>query len=333
MPPVFGPVSPSPARLKSRAGASAITSVPSVPQSTDNSAPSSRSSTTTVAPLLPKRPSTSIASMAASDSSMLPHTITPLPRASPSAFTATRPSRSRAHALAGAGVVKVSKSAVGIPASLINDLEKALLVSMRPARRLGPNTLKPASRSASPRPASTAASGPSTTSPKRSCLANRTMRTTSVAAMGTLRAMPPVPPLPGAQKTRSTRSDCTHFHTSACSRAPAPMTRTFKRVQLSCGAAGVGLFPFDGAWRLGGDVEHHAVHALHLVDDAIAHAREHLVRHPRPIRGHRVFACHHPDSDHVRVRPVVAHHAHGLERREDRERLPDLPVKAEMLDL
>ena len=231
MPPVFGPVSPSPARLKSRAGARAITSVPSVMPSTDSSAPSSRSSTTTVAPLLPKRPSTSIASMAASDSSALPHTITPLPRARPSAFTATRPSRSRAHALAGAGAVKVSKSAVGIRASRINDLAKALLVSMRPAARLGPKTLKPASRSASPTPASTAASGPRMTRPKRSCLANLTSCTTSVEGMGTLRAMPPVPPLPGAQKTRSTRSDCTHFQTSACSLAPEPTTRTFTAVR------------------------------------------------------------------------------------------------------
>src|SRR5437773_1442524 len=336
MPAVFGPVSPSPARLKSRAGASGITSTPSVMPSSDSSAPSGRSSTTTVAPLLPKRPSTSIASMAASDSSAPPHTITPLPRARPSAFTATRPSRSRAHALAGVGVVKVSNSAVGIPASRINDLAKALLVSIRPAPRLGPKTLKPASRRASPAPASTAASGPSTTRPTRSCLANCTSRTTSVAAIGTLRAMPPVPPLPGAQKTRSTSSDCTHFHTSACSRAPEPTTRTFmRRVEISrpdsdrIRSRPARLLPFDGAGRLGRDVEDHAVDALHLVDDAVAHAREYFVRHARPVRCHRVLARHHANSHHVRVRPVVAHHAHGLQRREHGERLPDLPVQAE----
>src|SRR6266851_991316 len=336
MPPVFGPVSPSPARLKSRAGASAITSVPSVTPSTDSSAPSSRSSTTTVAPLLPKRPSTSIASMAASDSSVLPHTITPLPRASPSAFTATRPSLSRAHALAGAGVVKVSKSAVGIPASRINDLAKALLVSMRPAPRLGPNTLKPASRSASPRPASTAASGPSTTSPKRSCLANLTNRTTSVAAMGTLRAMPPVPPLPGAQKTRSTSSDCTHFQTSACSRAPDPMTRTFMSGGYWITIAPVvrrRLLPLDGAGRFARDVEHDPVAAFDLVDDPVADPRQHLVWHPGPIRGHRIFAADDPYSDDVGVGAIVAHHAHGLERRQNCKGLPDLTVEAEMLDL
>ena len=51
-----------------------------------------RSSTTMVAPLRPNRLSTSIASTAASDSPTLVQTITPLPRARPSALTATRPS-------------------------------------------------------------------------------------------------------------------------------------------------------------------------------------------------------------------------------------------------
>src|SRR5438067_1578315 len=114
-----------------------------------------------------------------------------------------------------------------MPAWRMSDFANDLLDSMRPAPRFGPNTLKPASRRASPAPASMAASGPSTMSPSRSCVANWTRRTTSVAGMGTLRAMPPVPPLPGAQKTRSTSSDCTHFHTRACSRAPEPTTRTF----------------------------------------------------------------------------------------------------------
>ena len=117
-----------------------MTSVPSVTPSSDSSGPSSRSSTTTVAPLFPNRFSTSIASIAASDSFTPLHTITPFPRASPSAFTATLPSRAAAQALAGAGWVNVSKSAVGIPALRINAFAKDLLDSMRPASRPGPKT-------------------------------------------------------------------------------------------------------------------------------------------------------------------------------------------------
>ncbi len=199
MPPVFGPLSPSCARLKSRAGASGITSVPSVTARIDSSGPSRSSSMTTVAPLRPNFPCTSIASIAAPASSTFVQTTTPLPRASPSALTATRPSRLAAHAFAGWGCVKTSNSAVGIPARTMTCLAYDLLDSIRPAPRFGPKTLNPALRSASPTPASTAASGPRMTRPSRSRLAKSTIRTTSEAPMGTFRAMPPVPPLPGAQ--------------------------------------------------------------------------------------------------------------------------------------
>src|SRR5712692_4752220 len=86
---------------------------------------------------------------------------------------------------------------------------------------------------------------------------------------------------------RETRRQCAPFHLeygwtpnppSAC--CPANSAAILDR-RHSCSSAG--SFPFDGAGRLGSDVEHHAVHALHLVDDAVAHAREHLVRHARPI--------------------------------------------------
>src|SRR5450759_2515957 len=262
-----------------------MTSLPSVTPKTESSGPSSRSSTTMEAPLRPKRPSTRIASIAASDSLTIPHTITPLPSARPS----------------------------------------ALLDSIRPAPRFGPKTLKPALRSASPTPASTADSGPRITRPSRSCLAKSTMRTTSAAPIATLRAMPPVPPLPGAQKTRSTSSDWTHFQTSACSRAPEPTTRTFTGRSV--------LFPLDGSGRLARDVEHHPVDSLDLVHDPVADAREHLVRHAGPVRGHGVLAGDHAHRDHVGVGAVVAHHTHRLERGENRERLPDLPVQAVALDL
>src|SRR2546430_3402700 len=102
-----------------------------------------------------------------------------------------------------------------------------------------------------PPPASTAASGPSTTRPSRSRLAKSTILTTSAAPIGIFRAMPPVPPLPGAQYTRSTRSDWTHFQTSACSRAPDPTTRTFTLGLLEHGLRGsrhdlAGVAPVHG---------------------------------------------------------------------------------------
>src|SRR6202521_1989423 len=315
MPPVFGPLSPSCARLKSRAGASGITSVPSVTASIDSSGPSRSSSTTTVAPLRPNRPCTSIASIAASASSTFVQTTTPLPRARPSALTATRPSRWPAQDFAGCGCVKTSNSAVGIPARTISCLANDLLDSMRPAPRFGPNTLKPELRSASPTPASTAASGPRMTRPSRSCLANSTIRTTSAAPMGMFRAMPTVPPLPGAQYTRSTSSDCTHFHTNACSRAPDPTTRTFTPELLHHE-----LFPLDGAGRLARDVVDDPVDALHLVHYPVADARQHLIRDACPVRGHRVLAGHNPHGDHIRVSPVVAHHPHRLKRSQHCER-------------
>src|SRR5437763_15934024 len=36
-----------------------------------------------------------------------------------------------------------------------------------------------------------------------------------------------MPPFPGAQQTLLTRGDCRNFQTSACSRPPLPITRTF----------------------------------------------------------------------------------------------------------
>ena len=87
MPPVFGPVSPSPMRLKSRAGASGTARSPSQSASTESSTPSRNSSTTTGASpnRWPSSMSTSVARASSSDAAIT----TPLPAASPSAFNAT----------------------------------------------------------------------------------------------------------------------------------------------------------------------------------------------------------------------------------------------------
>ena len=87
MPPVFGPVSPSPIRLKSRAGASGSAVSPSQIASSDNSSPSRNSSTTTG--VSPKRRAISISSSAARASASSAAITTPLPAARPSALTTT----------------------------------------------------------------------------------------------------------------------------------------------------------------------------------------------------------------------------------------------------
>ena len=77
MPPVFGPVSPSPIRLKSCAGISGTTVTPSVTPNSETSGPSRYSSITT-------RPQ---ARACARASSRDPVTTTPLPAASASSLT------------------------------------------------------------------------------------------------------------------------------------------------------------------------------------------------------------------------------------------------------
>ena len=84
MPPVFGPVSPSPMRLKSRAGASGSARSPSHSASTDSSSPRRNSSTSTG--WSPKRRSSIIATSAWWASASSWAITTPLPAASPSAL-------------------------------------------------------------------------------------------------------------------------------------------------------------------------------------------------------------------------------------------------------
>ncbi len=86
MPPVFGPVSPSPTRLWSCAEAIGSAVSPSHSAKNEASSPTRQSSMTISQARSPSPPS-NIMSMAASASSTVPATTTPLPAASPSAFT------------------------------------------------------------------------------------------------------------------------------------------------------------------------------------------------------------------------------------------------------
>ncbi len=92
-----------------------------------------------------------------------PVTTTPLPAASPSAFTTYGgPNASRA-ASTSAAVAHVRAAAVGTPAAvmicLANDFEPSIIA----AARLGPKQAMPAARTASATPATSGASGPTTT--------------------------------------------------------------------------------------------------------------------------------------------------------------------------
>ena len=107
MPPVLGPVSPSPTRLKSCAGASATARVPSHTASTDSSGPAIASSTTTVRPASPKASPRSLAPTSSTASSRDAVTSTPLPAASPSVFTTHGPGRLRRKSSAGASSAKL----------------------------------------------------------------------------------------------------------------------------------------------------------------------------------------------------------------------------------
>ena len=109
MPPVLGPVSPSPTALWSWEVASGSTAPP-VPTMTMKlaSSPSRNSSTTTRRPASPKAPSASMARAARWASSTVRATVTPLPAARPSALTTTGAPHSAMRAQAASASSKVS---------------------------------------------------------------------------------------------------------------------------------------------------------------------------------------------------------------------------------
>ena len=102
MPPVLGPRSSSNTVLWSWAPASGRMAVPSVIAKKEASSPTMNSSTTTLAPAAPKAPASRQSASAASASGSVRQMITPLPAASPSAFTTSGTPSSRHQARAGA---------------------------------------------------------------------------------------------------------------------------------------------------------------------------------------------------------------------------------------
>ena len=170
MPPVLGPRSPSKIALV------VLRRAPSAPPARRRTAPAATAPRPPGAPPPPRwrrcrsaRPGRSPPS-AASASATSSATVTPLPAASPSALITTpwgRPAR-RPPPAPRPGVCTRRQRAVGTPASSIACLANAFDPSRRAAAAVGPKASCPRSASASTRPPTSGASGPTTVKSTRS---------------------------------------------------------------------------------------------------------------------------------------------------------------------
>ena len=229
MPPVFGPVSPSPMRLKSCAGAIGTARSPSHSASSDSSSPSRNSSTSTRAPASPKRRST---------------------KKSRSACLGLGGRLGDDHSLAGGEAVRLQHGGVGGAvhlglrllvrgeldpgrgrhARLAHQLLRERLAALDPRGRgrAGRTPAGPRASSASTTPATSGASGPTTV---RSALLLRSpgarSRRRPRPRRRSTRASAAMPALPGAHSTSGARGLRCSARTIACSRPPPPTTRTF----------------------------------------------------------------------------------------------------------
>src|SRR5258708_1628792 len=111
----------------------------------------------------------------------------------------------------------------------MNSLAKLLLDSSWAAAWVGPKTRNPRRENSSTMPTDSGSSGPTTVICGWIWWATFSISAMLRGSPGRHVASAPMPPLPGTQKTSETREDCRSFQTSACSRPPLPMTRTFMR--------------------------------------------------------------------------------------------------------
>ena len=102
-------------------------------------------------------------------------------------------------AFASAASVKTSALPVGTPAASMTSFAKRFEPSMRAPAATGPNAATPIFSSASTRPATSGASGPTTTRSGRSAAAHAVRPATSSALRSTFVATDAVPAFPGAQ--------------------------------------------------------------------------------------------------------------------------------------
>mmetsp|Transcript_36435 Transcript_36435/g.96926 ORF Transcript_36435/g.96926 Transcript_36435/m.96926 type:complete len:222 (+) Transcript_36435:1482-2147(+) len=197
------------------------------------SSPTSSCSMTTSSPADPKALSSITAFRSRSASSKDSGMSTPLPAASPLAFTTT--SREAAYspltyatAASYSPCLKFRNAAVGRPYFSKSCLEKALDASSSAAAFDGPKQRMPAPAHASTRPSTRGISGPTNTSDTPFSVAKRTRPGMSLSFIATfvMSRSDAVPPLPGAQNTWLTRGDSRSFTAMACSRPPLPTKST-----------------------------------------------------------------------------------------------------------
>ena len=98
---------------------------------------------------------------------------------------------------------------------------------MRAPAATGPNAVMPTAWSASTRPFTSGASGPTTTRSGRFASAQATMPAMSSAPIARFVAHAAVPAFPGAQNNSCPAASCANRHVMACSRPPDPTTRIF----------------------------------------------------------------------------------------------------------
>ena len=197
--------------------------------------PSRYSWMTMLAPAVPKALLTRISSIALFASAALVQIKTPLPRARPSALTAHLPSSDAANFFAWAASENVPAFAVGMPYFSMKCCEKTLDDSNCAAFRFGPQMRKSFFWNKSTMPSASGLSGPTTVSSTFFSCANASSFgkssaprfTHSTGAEFFASRSCAMPALPGAHHSCVTCGDCASFHTSACSRPPEPMTRSF----------------------------------------------------------------------------------------------------------
>src|SRR5215207_7384961 len=120
-------------------------------------------------------------------------------------------------------------AAVGTPAASITSFANAFEPSSRAASARGPKQRTPSAASASASPATSGASGPTTTRSTPASRAARASAAGSSPGASSGRASRRMPALPGAHSSSGACGDRSSVRTSACSRPPEPTTRTLTR--------------------------------------------------------------------------------------------------------
>ncbi len=150
MPPVFGPVSPSPSRLWSWAIGSATARVPSHSASSEHSGPVSRSSRR-------NGPTEAAASIAVRVAAGPSGTVTPLPPARPSSFTTTGRSSCVHQSMAAAASSKRAERGPGMPSESASSRAYDFDDSSRASAAVGPKQGTPRRAHSSATPSTSAA--------------------------------------------------------------------------------------------------------------------------------------------------------------------------------